>query len=57
VQESLRIGRYEVQAPSWRGKGGKGEETDGYRGQAFIGTGVGAAQAPSWLGKGGKGEE
>ena len=27
VQESLRIGRYAAQPPSWRGKGGKGEET------------------------------
>ena len=29
VQESLRIGRYAAQPPSWRGKGGKGEETGG----------------------------
>ena len=57
AQESLRIGRYEAQAPSWRGKGGKGEETESYRGQASIGTGVYAAQSPSWQGKGGKGEE
>ena len=27
VQESLRLGRYAAQPPSWRGKGGKGEET------------------------------
>ena len=27
VQESLRTGRYAAQPPSWRGKGGKGEET------------------------------
>ena len=57
AQESLRIGRYAAPAPSWRGKGGKGEETEGFRGQAFTGTGVGAAQTPSWQGKGGKGEE
>ena len=25
TEESLRIGRYAVEAPSWRGKGGKGE--------------------------------
>ena len=56
AQESLRIGRYEAQAPSWRGKGGKGEETEGYRGQALV-TSIEAAQAPSWQGKGGKGEE
>ena len=29
VQESLRTGRYAAQPPSWRGKGGKGEETAG----------------------------
>ena len=29
VQESLRTGRYAAQPPSWRGKGGKGEETGG----------------------------
>ena len=29
VQESLRTGRYAAQPPSWRGKGGKGEETQG----------------------------
>jgi hypothetical protein len=29
VQESLRTGRYAAQPPSWRGKGGKGEETVG----------------------------
>ena len=29
VQESLRTGRYVAQPPSWRGKGGKGEETGG----------------------------
>ena len=46
-----------AQAPSWRGKGGKGEETGGYRGQVSLGIGVDAAQAPSWQGKGGKGEE
>ena len=27
AQESLRIGAYAGQPPSWRGKGGKGEET------------------------------
>ena len=27
AQESLRIGAYAAQSPSWRGKGGKGEET------------------------------
>jgi hypothetical protein len=57
AQESLRLGRYEAGAPSWRGKGGKGEETEGYRGQVSFVTGVDAAQAPSWQGKGGKGEE
>ncbi len=46
-----------AQAPSWRGKGGKGEETGGYRGQVSLGIGVDAAQGPSWQGKGGKGEE
>ena len=56
AQESLRLGRYAAQAPSWRGKGGKGEETEGYRGQALV-TSIEAAQAPSWQGKGGKGEE
>ena len=29
AQESLRTGRYAAQPPSWRGKGGKGEETAG----------------------------
>ena len=29
VRESLRTGRYAAQPPSWRGKGGKGEETRG----------------------------
>ena len=29
AQESLRIGAYAAQSPSWRGKGGKGEETGG----------------------------
>ena len=29
AQESLRIGAYASQPPSWRGKGGKGEETGG----------------------------
>src|SRR4029079_6346904 len=29
VQDSLRTGRYAAQPPSWRGKGGKGEETVG----------------------------
>jgi hypothetical protein len=29
AQESLRIGAYAAQPPSWRGKGGKGEETGG----------------------------
>ena len=29
VQESLRTGRYAALPPSWRGKGGKGEETGG----------------------------
>ena len=29
VQESIRTGRYAAQPPSWRGKGGKGEETGG----------------------------
>ncbi len=29
AQESLRIGAYASQPPSWRGKGGKGEETEG----------------------------
>ena len=57
AQETLGIGRYAAQAPSWRGKGGKGEETEGYRGQVSFVTGVDAAQAPSWQGKGGKGEE
>ena len=57
AQESLRLGRYAAEAPSWRGKGGKGEETEGYRGQVSFVTGVDAAQAPSWQGKGGKGEE
>ena len=46
-----------AQAPSWRGKGGKGEETGGYRGQVSLGIGVDAAQGPSWQGRGGKGEE
>ncbi len=50
-------GPYAAQAPSWRGKGGKGEETGGYRGQASLGAGVDAAQGPGWRGKGGKGEE
>ena len=58
AQESLRISRYVAPAPSWQGKGGKGEETEGYYGQASIGTtSVNAAPAPSWQGKGGKGEE
>ena len=56
AQESLRLGGYAAQPPSWRGKGGKGEETEGYRGQALV-TSIEAAQAPSWQGKGGKGEE
>ncbi len=51
------VGAYAAQTPSWRGKGGKGEETGGYRGQAALGTGVDAAQGPRWRGKGGKGEE
>jgi hypothetical protein len=29
VQESLRTGHYAALPPSWRGKGGKGEETGG----------------------------
>ena len=29
AQESLRIGAYAAQSPSWWGKGGKGEETGG----------------------------
>ena len=29
AQESLRIGAYTAQPPSWQGKGGKGEETGG----------------------------
>jgi hypothetical protein len=57
AQQTLGIDRYAVQAPSWRGKGGKGEETEGYRGQTVIGFTVNAALAPSWRGKGGKGEE
>lgn len=51
------VGVVGAQAPSWRGKGGKGEETGGYRGQVSLGTSVDAAQGPSWRGKGGKGEE
>lgn len=46
-----------AQAPSWRGKGGKGEETGGYGGQVPLGIDAAGAQAPSWQGKGGKGEE
>jgi hypothetical protein len=46
-----------AQAPSWRGKGGKGEETGGYRVQVSLGIGADAAEGPSWQGKGGKGEE
>ena len=53
---SIGIVAEAAQAPSWQGKGGKGEETGSYRGQASIRTGTGA-QAPSWRGKGGKGEE
>ena len=41
-------------APSWQGKGGKGEDTGGASSKL---TGVHAAPAPSWQGKGGKGEE
>ena len=54
VQESLRTGRYAAQPPSWRGKGGKGEETGGATDNRVTAIG---AQGPSWRGKGGKGEE
>ena len=40
-------------APSWQGKGGKGEETAGASSKLTVR----AALAPSWQGKGGKGEE
>jgi hypothetical protein len=46
-----------AQAPSWRGKGGKGEETGRYGGQVPLGIGLDATRGPSWQGKGGKGEE
>ena len=42
-------------APSWQGKGGKGEDTGSALSSTL--TGVHAALAPSWQGKGGKGEE
>ncbi len=51
------VGAHAAQSPSWRGKGGKGEETGGYRGQTALGAGVDVAQGPGWRGKGGKGEE
>ena len=41
-------------APSWQGKGGKGEDTGGASSRLTV---VRAALAPSWQGKGGKGEE
>src|SRR4029079_18072891 len=43
-----------AQVPSWRGKGGKGEETGGATDNRVTAIG---AQGPSWRGKGGKGEE
>ena len=49
VQESLRTGRYAAQPPSWRGKGGKGEETAG-RGRTPLAADrrqLGAAQPPT----------
>jgi len=57
AQASIGIRADTANAPSWRGKGGKGEESEGLQGRASIATRVGAAQAPSWRGKGGKGEE
>jgi|SoiMethySBSTD1v2_1073268.scaffolds.fasta_scaffold974609_1 hypothetical protein len=57
AQASIGVRTDTANAPSWRGKGGKGEESDGLRGQASIATGADAAKAPSWRGKGGKGEE
>jgi hypothetical protein len=58
AQASIGNGVDAAQPPSWRGKGGKGEETGGaadpYSAQASLGIGVDAAQPPSWRGKGGK---
>ena len=51
VQESLRTGRYAAQPPSWRGKGGKGEETGGAT-NPLQQTGVarsGSAYIDGWL--------
>ena len=57
AQASIGVGTDTASAPSWRGKGGKGEESDGLLVQTSIATGADAAKAPSWWGKGGKGEE
>jgi hypothetical protein len=43
-----------AQVPSWRGKGGKGEETRSAKDPGILSLGN---QVPSWRGKGGKGEE
>ena len=44
VQESLRTGRYAAQPPSWRGKGGKGEETGGATNRSSRQASLGAAR-------------